>query len=133
MSNELLSVRRKEPQTVTKLMAGLPAVVEEAGDNARYAYEEFFAELDSKHRIAAHRRDLNRFLHHLKCLGFALQQTTPKVVRAYIDNLKPVNPADPPLSAPTKKRALAAIRKAGEKAIIIGRVEKGTGISRLIN
>jgi phosphoribosylaminoimidazole (AIR) synthetase len=29
--------------------------------------------------------------------------------------------------------ALAAIRKAGEKAIIIGRVEKGTGISRLIN
>jgi phosphoribosylaminoimidazole (AIR) synthetase len=29
--------------------------------------------------------------------------------------------------------ALATLRKAGEKPIIVGRIEKGTGISRLIN
>ncbi len=89
----------------------LPALIEEAGGNARFAYEEFFSTLDSPHTVEAYRRDLDRFLAHVHGLGLALHQVTPKLVRAYIDQLKPVNPSDPPLSAPTKKRVLAAIRR----------------------
>ena len=89
----------------------LPAVITEAGDNARFAYEEFFSTLDSPHTITAYRRDLNRFLDHVHELGLALHQVTPKMVRAYIDHLRPVRPTDPPLSAPTRKRVLAALRK----------------------
>ena len=89
----------------------LPAVIIEAGDNARFAYEEFFTGLDSPHTITAYRRDLNRFLAHVHELGLALHQVTPRLVRAYIDHLRPTRPTDPPLSAPTKKRVLAALRK----------------------
>ena len=96
---------------VVAAATGLPAVIEEAGSNARFAYEEFFTTLDSPHTIDAYRRDLHRFLSHVHELGLLLHQVTPKLVRAYIDDLTPVNPVDPPLSAPTKKRVLAAIRR----------------------
>ena len=95
----------------TAFDGAVPAMIEEAGSNARFAYEEFFASLDSPHTVEAYRRDLHRFLAHVHGLGLALHQVTPKLVRAYIDNLKPIKQSDPPLSAPTKKRVLAAIRK----------------------
>jgi len=108
MQTELIRVSRTgAPATVD----GFPPVIEEAGSNARFAYEEFFTTLDSPHTIDAYRRDLHRFLSHVHKLGLLLHQVTPKLVRAYIDNLTPVRPADPPLSAPTKKRVLAAIRR----------------------
>jgi site-specific recombinase XerD len=96
----------------------VPAVVEEAGSNARFAYEEFFTSLDSPHTVEAYRRDLHRFLAHVHDLGLSLHQVTPKLVRAYIDNLKPLKLSDPPLSAPTKKRVLAAVRKFFDFAVI---------------
>ena len=89
----------------------VPAVIAEAGSNARFAYEEFFTSLDSPHTVEAYRRDLHRFLAHVHGFGLGLHQVSPKLVRAFIDNLKPVKPSDPPLSAPTKKRVLAAVRK----------------------
>jgi site-specific recombinase XerD len=89
----------------------VPAVIAEGGGNAQFAYEEFFAGFESPHTMAAYRRDLHRFLEDVHQLGLSLQQVTPRLVRAYLDNLKPVKPTDPPLSAPTKKRVLAAIRK----------------------
>ncbi len=96
----------------------LPAIVFEAGDNARFAYEEFFADLDSPHTITAYRRDLNRFLDHVHELGLTFHQVTPKLVRSYVDHLRPVRPTDPPISAPTKKRVLAALRKFFDFAVM---------------
>ena len=111
MNSEIIQSKNKYLTNGAGGGIALPAVVEEAGANARYAYEEFFTELDSPHTITAYRRDLHRFLDHVHALGLALPQVTPKLVRAYIDHLQPVRPTDPPLSAPTKKRVLAAIRK----------------------
>jgi integrase/recombinase XerD len=108
--SENLPVRRAVSVLATTIDQ-LPIVIEEAGGNARFAYEEFFTELDSPHTITAYRRDLNRFLEHINTLGLSLTQVTPKLVRAYIDNLQPAKPTDPPLSAPTKKRVLAALRR----------------------
>ena len=108
MTNELAKVSGGNLAMITDQ---LPAAIEEAGGNAKFAYEEFFTELDSPHTITAYRRDLHRFLAHVHSLGLALHQVTPKFVRAYIDNLQPTRPDDPPLAAPTKKRVLAAVRK----------------------
>ena len=95
----------------------LPAIVAEAGDNARFAYEEFFTGLDSPHTITAYRRDLHQFLAHVHELGLALHQVTPKLVRAYIDPLRPAKATEEPLSAPTRKRVLAALRKFFDYAV----------------
>ena len=108
MGNDIVRVSLTD---LTTRGDSVPAVIAEGGGNAQFAYEEFFADLESPHTIAAYRRDLHRFLEHVHQLGLSLQQVTPRFVRAYLDNLKPVKPTDPPLSAPTKKRVLAAIRK----------------------
>src|SRR4051812_7357253 len=108
MEGALVRVSRMDAPAVVE---GLPPIIDEGGSNARFAYEEFFTTLDSPHTIDAYRRDLHRFLSHVYQLGLSLHQVTPKFVRAYIDNLSPVKAAEPPLSAPTKKRVLAAIRR----------------------
>lgn len=96
----------------------LPALIEEAGNNARYAYEEFlFGDIENLNTRTAYRRDVDKFLVHVHEIGLAFHQVTPKLVRSYIENMKPARPGDPPLSAPTKKRVLAAIRKFFDVAV----------------
>lgn len=109
MSHEII---RRPAAPLARPGDELPALIEEAGANARYAYEEFFfGEIENENTRKAYRRDVDRFLSHVHGLGLAFHQVTPKLVRAYIEGLKPARPADPPLSAPTKKRVLAAVRK----------------------
>lgn len=81
----------------------LPAIINEAGSNARYAYEGFFfGEIENEHTRTAYKRDVDRFLAHVHELGLAFHQVTPKLVRFYLENLAPRRPTDTPLSAPTK-------------------------------
>lgn len=83
--------------------AALPAVVVEAGSNARFAYEEFFfGQLANEHTRAAYQRAVHRFLGHVHDLGLSLQQITPKLVRSYLDRM--------PLSVASQKQHLAALK-----------------------
>lgn len=101
-----------------------PAIIEAAGDGARFAYEEFFSGIDSPHTARAYRHALHRFLEHLDDLGLELRQVTPKVVAAYIKNLRSevrVKRGEPPrfeeASKPMKKLHLAALRKFFDLAV----------------
>lgn len=90
----------------------VPAIVTEAGPNARFAYEEFFAGLNSAHTMKSYRRAMHRFLSHCERLSLALHQVSPRVVADYIqrlDNQSSKN-AGRPLSKPSRKVHLAAIR-----------------------
>ena len=88
----------------------LPAVIAEAGGNARYAYEEFFEGLiANEHTRRAYRRAVDRFLAHVNDLGLSLGQVTPKLVRAYLDKL--------PLAVASQKLHLAALRNFFDVAV----------------
>ncbi len=102
----------------------LPAVVAEAGSSARFAYDEFFAGLDSPHTIRAYRAVVHRFLAHCESRGVRLHEVTPGLVSEYIRTLEatqrdrgdPVARAEP-ASKPTRKLHLAAIRRFFDKAV----------------
>ena len=104
------SIIRFSDRGLTAYTDGLPTLIEEAGANARFAYEEFLSGIDNEHTRKAYLQAVHRLLRHVHELGLSLQQISPKLVRAYVDGLKPVDPDDPPLSAPTKKLHLAALR-----------------------
>jgi integrase/recombinase XerD len=104
--------------------AVLPAIVEAAGGNARFAYEEFLAGIDSPNTLRAYRHALHRFLEHVDGLGLGLQQVTPKLVSAYLRQLKAkvrVKQDEPArfeeASKPMKKLHLAALRHFFDKAV----------------
>lgn len=100
-----------EEKALVKITAPLPSVIEEAGSNARYAYEEFFyGEIENHHTRLAYQRNVDRFLRYLEDRELGLKDVTPKLVRNYIDTLKPVSSNDPALSVATKKQHLAALR-----------------------
>ena len=105
-------------------LEGLPAVVESAGGGARFAYEEFFADLGSEHTARAYRHALHRFLGHVDGLGLELHQVTPKVVSAYLKNLQAqvrVRRGEAPrfeeASKPMRKLHLAALRRFFDLAV----------------
>lgn len=81
----------------------IPAVVAELGPAAAFAWDEFFAGVvRNGHTRAAYRRAVNRFLAWLGPTGCPLPRVTPGMVGGYLDSL--------PLSAPSKKVELAALR-----------------------
>src|SRR5437667_3886956 len=82
---------------------GMPAIVETAGNGARFAWEEFFdAELPNRHTRIAYQRAVRQFLAWCEARGAELQRITPGMVGQYF--------ADHPGTVPTKKQHLAAIR-----------------------
>ena len=102
----------------------VPAIVEAAGGNARFAYDEFFAGEENTHTERAYRHAVHRFLSHCEGLGVPLQQVTPGVVSDYLKNLRAEvktrsgeQPQSKPASKPTKKLHLAGIRKFFDKAV----------------
>jgi integrase/recombinase XerD len=101
--------------------ANLPRTVEAAGGNARFAYEEFLSGLASPHTVRAYRHAVHRFLDHCEALGLGLRAITPGVVSAYIASLPPVNERGDnslgPLSTPSRKLHLAALRHFFDKAV----------------
>jgi integrase/recombinase XerD len=102
----------------------VPAIVEAAGGNARFAYEEFFAGEENIHTERAYRHAVHRFLAHCEELAVPLQQVTPGIVSDYLKNLQAevkTRSGEPPqlkpASKPTKKLHLAGIRKLFDKAV----------------
>ena len=92
-----------QPQMMS-LDIGLPGIVLQAGPAARFAWDEFFAgTLRNPHTRKAYARAVTHFLSWLESGSVPLVRVTPGMVGAYLDLL--------PVAAPSKKLALAAIRR----------------------
>jgi len=94
--------------------AALPVAVLQSGANARYAYEEFFAGLDSSHTARAYRHAVHRFLAVCDEIGTPINRVTPGFVGDYIKELQAESKAPDgqtpklrPASKPTRKPALS--------------------------
>lgn len=85
-----------------------PAIVQAAGGNARFAYEEFFSGIDSPHTERAYRNAVHRFLAWCDRRGLALSQVRPADLADYIKTLAKEN--GEPESKPTKKLHLSGLR-----------------------
>lgn len=82
---------------------GLPALVAQAGSSAEFAWDELFAaRLRNPNTRRAYRHAVRQFLEWCEGHALELRQVTPGWVGAYYDQL--------PLSIPTKKQHLAALR-----------------------
>ncbi len=117
-------VRYHADTLATRGDAAVPAIVLESGPNARYAYEEFFAGLDSSHTARAYRHAVHRFLAWCERDSTPLQQVTPAIVAEYIRSLQaeakaPAGQAPElrPASKPTRKLHLAALRHFFDKLV----------------
>ncbi len=101
-----------------------PAIVRFAGNNARFAYDEFFAGEENLHTERAYRHAVHRFLQHCESIGVALPEVTPGIVSDYLKRLQAQvktrrNAPErfKPASKPTKKLHLAGIRKFFDKLV----------------
>jgi integrase/recombinase XerD len=94
MANELTLINTSET---------VPAIIERAGGNARFAYDEFFkATINNEHTRRAYGRIVGRLLAWCEKNDLELRQITPGLAGEYISQLEG--------SAPTKNQALAALR-----------------------
>jgi len=101
-----------------------PAIIRFAGNNARFAYDEFFAGEENSHTERAYRHAVDRFLDHCELLGIALTEVTPGLVSDYLKGLQAqikTGRNEPerfkPASKPMKKLHLAGIRKFFDKQV----------------
>ena len=94
MANEI--ALRQLPEVV-------PAIIDRAGGNARFAYDEFFrASINNEHTRRAYARIVGRLLAWCELNGLELLQITPGLAGDYITQLEG--------AATTKNQALAALR-----------------------
>ncbi len=100
------------PSRLPRLAVGsLPVIVAAAGDGARFAWEEFFSgELPNAHTRAAYLRAVRRFLDSCENGRVELHRITPGQVGSYLAGL--------PVSIPTKKQHLAAIRRFFDRLVV---------------
>lgn len=94
-------------------VAGLPvpALVDAAGANAKFAWDEFLrGELRNTHTRKAYRHAVTKFLQWLEEQQVELRHVTPGIVGAYFDQH--------PGSNPTKKQHLAAIRALFDRLVV---------------
>jgi integrase/recombinase XerD len=84
-------------------------LIVQAGTNARFAHDEFFAGIDNPHTERSYRRSIVRFLNWCQNRHLALQAIGPADVSEYLKQL--AGPNGSPSSKPTKKLCLAALRK----------------------
>jgi integrase/recombinase XerD len=91
------------PAPLASRNIAIPAEVQSLGTAAAFAWDEFFSgRLRNPHTRDAYQRAVMRFLDWLAPAGVELPQVTPGMIGRYMDEL--------PLSIPTKKLALAALR-----------------------
>ena len=121
MSNEIIPVKINQVAQADQL----PAIIEAAGDNARFAWEQdFLVEEENPNTNAAYRRAALRFLTWCHDeLGKPLHQILPADVRGYIDGLTTLNRVDheglpKPASKAMKKLHLTAIRKLFDRLVV---------------
>jgi integrase/recombinase XerD len=87
-----------------------PPIVQEAGPGAEYAYADFFkAKISNPNTRKAYRRAVDRFLGWCRLRGIGLRQVTSFLVGDYVEHHL-VDKDGHPLSPPTKKQHLAALR-----------------------
>lgn len=102
----------------------LPVLIAQAGENARYAFEQdFLTEEPNPNTNAAYQRAVRRFLGWCEQLDKPLHQILPADVREYIDTLTTLNRKDhqgqpKPASKAMKKLHLTAIRKLFDKLVV---------------
>lgn len=78
-------------------------MIAKAGDNARFAWDEFFqAKIRNEHTRRAYRRAVINLLRHCELHGVELRQVTPAHVGSFLDSAV--------LAVTSKKQALAGIR-----------------------
>lgn len=88
----------------------IPAIVTEAGTNARFAYAEFFGDqIASDHTRRAYRYAVHRFLRWCETEGLEIARIPPGSVGHYLRTLTTSD--GKPASKPTQKLHLAAIRR----------------------
>jgi site-specific recombinase XerD len=87
-----------------------PPIVRDAGPNAEYAYADFFkARISNANTRKAYKRAVDRFLGWCRLRGLGLRQVSSFLVGDYLEHH--LNDRDGrPLSAPSKKQHLAALR-----------------------
>lgn len=122
MSRDIVRHRGSAPSL--KHEQSIPAAIRTSGANARYAYEEFFAGLDSPHTARAYRRAVHRFLAWCEQLETPIGRVTPGIVADYLKGLKAESkarhgesPKLRPASKPTRKLHLAALRHFFDKLV----------------
>jgi len=89
----------------------LPAIVAQAGDAARFAWDEFFrAEIRNPHTRKAYAQAVRQFLEWTEARAVALVAITPAMVGDYLDQLE-IGPA-------TKKLHLAGLRRFFDRLVL---------------
>jgi integrase/recombinase XerD len=87
-----------------------PDIVRKAGPGAEYAYADFFkAKISNSNTRKAYKRAVDRFLGWCQWRGLELRQLTSFLVGDYVEHHL-VDKEGQPLSPPTKKQHLAALR-----------------------
>ena len=97
------NVVRRPAESIVGGPQRLPAIIEQAGHGARFAYEEFFyAKIRNAHTRRAYRRAVLCFLQWCDDRQRKLQEVSPADVGIYLDELT--------LSVASKKQILAGLR-----------------------
>ena len=126
MGNEIVKYNARGDTVAEYNVGRPPAIVEAAGDAARFAYAEFFhAEIANENTHRAYRRAVNRFLAWCDAHGLPLHQISPAHVGEYIRALRieprrtaPDETRSRPASKPTRKLHLAAIRQFFDRLVV---------------
>lgn len=94
-----------------------PAIIEDAGPNARFAYREFFdAEIDNSHTRRAYRHAVDRLLRWCESRGIPLSQLSPWLIGEYVRTLSRADGT--PTSKSTRKLHLAAFRHFFDRLVV---------------
>ncbi len=110
-AQEFLPAVREPRELALGASSALPALVEEAGDAARFAYEEFFeGEISNPHTRRAYRHAVHSFLAWCDAKQLDLARISPALVGRYF--------AEHRGSIPTKKLHLAALRCFFDKLVV---------------
>jgi len=105
MSDQLPAKRPKSPDGLAELSAAreIPAIVADAGNAARFAWEEFFfGRIRSTHTRRAYHRAVKGFLAWCEDRSLKLTAISPADVGHYLDSLT--------LATSSKKQVLAGLR-----------------------
>ena len=102
MVDQLPKIIRRGALVPEKIEA--PALVSLAGDNARYAWEEFiFGEISNVHTRRAYSKAISDLLKDAEKSKLTFAQISPKFIRKHFDKMK--------VSVPTKKLRLSGIKR----------------------
>lgn len=94
-----------------------PAIIAEAGANARFAYREFFeAQIDNPHTRRAYRHAVDQLFSWCERRGVPLARLSPWLIGEYIQQLR--RDDGTPASKPTRKVHLAALRHFFDKLVL---------------